>query len=115
MKKTLTKGLLASAIGMSLISHAALADEVTIWAWDPNFNVAIMQEAADRYSKENPDVTFNILDFSKGEVEQKLHTMLASGVTSALPDIVLVEDYNAQKISSVLSWGICTDDRQGRL
>ncbi|MCK6262473.1 extracellular solute-binding protein [Vibrio sp. ZSDE26] len=97
MKKTMTKGLLASAIGMSLFSQALLAEEVTVWAWDPNFNVAIMEEAAARYTQENPDVTFNILDFSKGEVEQKLQTMLASGVTSALPDIVLVEDYNAQK------------------
>ncbi|MGF1719953.1 extracellular solute-binding protein [Vibrio kyushuensis] len=97
MKKTMTKGLIASAIGMSLFSQALLAEEVTVWAWDPNFNVAIMEEAAARYTKENPDVTFNIIDFSKGEVEQKLHTMLASGVTSALPDVVLIEDYNAQK------------------
>jgi len=42
-------------------------------------------------------VTFEIVDLAKADVEQKLHINLASGVTAGLPDIVLIEDYNAQK------------------
>ncbi|MGB8816910.1 MAG: sugar ABC transporter substrate-binding protein [Rhizobiaceae bacterium] len=76
---------------------AASAKEVTIWCWDPNFNVAIMKEAGSRYTKTHPDVTFNIVDFAKLDVEQKLQTSLSSGTTDALPDIVLIEDYGAQK------------------
>jgi len=70
---------------------------ITIWSWDPNFNIPIMKEAAERYSKDNPKVTFEIVDLAKADVEQKLHINLASGVTAGLPDIVLIEDYNAQK------------------
>jgi lactose/L-arabinose transport system substrate-binding protein len=83
---------------MGLMTAAAVsAKEVTIWAWDPNFNIAIMKEAAARYTAKHPDATFKIVDMSKADVEQKLQTMLASGVTKSLPDVVLVEDYNAQK------------------
>ncbi|MBT0570309.1 sugar ABC transporter substrate-binding protein [Curvibacter sp. CHRR-16] len=89
-------GLALSASGL-MASHAAQAGEVTIWAWDPNFNIAIMQEAAKRYQAKHPGVTFKIVDMAKADVEQKLQTGLASGVSKALPDIVLVEDYNAPK------------------
>jgi len=83
-------------IGSSLMLFAE-TKTITIWAWDPNFNIAIMQEAAARYQKINPDVEFEIVSMAKADVEQKLNTILASGVKTALPEIVLIEDYNAQK------------------
>ena len=73
------------------------ASPVTIWSWDPNFNIPIMQSAIDNYKMENPDVNFNIVEMSKADCEQKLNTILASGSKKGLPDIVLIEDYNAQK------------------
>ncbi|CZT36696.1 ABC transporter substrate-binding protein [Rhizobium sp. 9140] len=76
---------------------AAFAGEITVWCWDPNFNVAIMKEAGARYTAKHPETTFNIVDFAKADVEQKLQTALTSGTTDALPDIVLIEDYGAQK------------------
>lgn len=85
---------------VSSITYAETAEKsgkITIWSWDPNFNIPIMKEAAERYTKDNPKVTFEIVDLAKGDVEQKLHINLASGVTGGLPDIVLIEDYNAQK------------------
>jgi len=83
-------------IGSSLMLFAE-TKTITIWAWDPNFNIAIMQEAAARYQKINPNVEFDIVSMAKADVEQKLNTILASGVKTALPEIVLIEDYNAQK------------------
>ena len=56
-----------------------------------------MKEAGARYTKAHPDVTFNIVDFAKGDLEQKLQAQLTSGPTDGLPDIVLIEDYGAQK------------------
>ncbi|MCD9522952.1 extracellular solute-binding protein [Photobacterium carnosum] len=91
------KLILASVVGLSCLSQSVLAKDITVWAWDPNFNIAIMQEAADVYKSKHSDVNINVVEFSKTEIEQKLHTMLASGVTSALPDVVLIEDYNVQK------------------
>lgn len=97
-KAPLLRKTLGLATGISLLAmSAALAEEVTIWCWDPNFNGATMKEAAERYSAMHPDVTFNIVDFAKADLEQKLQTQLASGTTEGLPDIVLIEDYGAQK------------------
>ncbi|NCB01508.1 MAG: extracellular solute-binding protein [Spirochaetia bacterium] len=70
---------------------------ITIWAWDPNFNISIMNEAISRYQKTHPDATFEVVELAKADVEQKLHTNLASRTTQGLPDIVLIEDYNVQK------------------
>ena len=79
--------------GASLFAiTAAQAAEITVWCWDPNFNVAIMKEAGARYTAKHPDVTFKIVDMAKADLEQKLQTTLASGMTKSLPDIILVED-----------------------
>lgn len=80
-----------------LLSSSALAGELTVWCWDPNFNGAIMKEAGARYAAKHPGTTVKVVDFAKADVEQKLQTALASGTTQALPDIVLIEDYGAQK------------------
>ncbi|HCF38600.1 MAG TPA: ABC transporter substrate-binding protein [Thermosipho africanus] len=82
---------------LSVLVSLGVAAKVTIWCWDPNFNVAIMQEAAERYKAMHPDVEFEIVSMAKADVEQKLNTILASGVKKGLPEIVLIEDYNAQK------------------
>jgi lactose/L-arabinose transport system substrate-binding protein len=98
-KSRILKNFAAAALaGASLFAAtAAYAGQITVWCWDPNFNVAIMKEAGARYTKAHPDTTFNVVDFAKGDVEQKLQTALSSGTTEALPDIVLIEDYGAQK------------------
>lgn len=75
-------------------------EKITIWAWDPNFNIAIMEEAKNRYLAINPNVEFEIVDMAKADVEQKLLINLSSGGVDSLPDIVLIEDYNAQKYLS---------------
>ncbi|POP43820.1 ABC transporter substrate-binding protein [Superficieibacter electus] len=90
-----TKILVAASVLCA--AFAAQAEKITIWSWDPHYNVAIMQDAAAIYQKTHPEVTFDIVDLAKADLEQKLQTMLASGMTKALPDIVLVEDYNAPK------------------
>lgn len=89
---------LFAAAGIQILSASSVfAQEVTVWYWDPNFNGAAMQAAAERFAAINPDVTINLVDFAKADVEQKLQTQLASGTTEGLPDIVLIEDYGAQK------------------
>ncbi|OLP57705.1 ABC transporter substrate-binding protein [Xaviernesmea oryzae] len=84
--------------GASLLAaSAAFAGEIKVWCWDPNFNVAIMKEAGERYAKDHPDTKVTVIDFAKSDVEQKLQTALSSGTADGLPDIVLIEDYGAQK------------------
>lgn len=71
---------------------------VTVWAWDDNFNVAVMKEAAKVYKEKNPDakLNFDVVSLSKEDVYVKLQTALAGG-GSGLPDIVLLEDYVSGK------------------
>lgn len=91
------RALVVALTGISLSSVAASAAEITVWTWDPNFNGATMKLAGERYAATHPDVTVNIVDFAKADLEQKLQAQLASGTTDGLPDIVLIEDYGAQK------------------
>lgn len=80
-------------------TDAVSGEEVTltVWAWDPSFNISIMNRAADIYMADHSNVKFEVMELAKADVEQKLHTTLASKTTEGLPDIVLIEDYNAQK------------------
>ncbi|MDR3496988.1 MAG: extracellular solute-binding protein [Ancalomicrobiaceae bacterium] len=98
-KRASWKPALAATVFAATLLTAAIAEAktITVWCWDPNFNVAIMKEAGARYTKAHPDVTISVVDFSKSDVEQKLQAGLTSGVAESLPDIVLIEDYGAQK------------------
>lgn len=74
------------------------AKTVTVWAWDDNFNVAVMKEAARVYSETHPEANINVdvVSLSKEDVYVKLQTALAGG-GNGLPDIVLLEDYVSGK------------------
>lgn len=71
-------------------------NELTIWTWDPNFNVKAMNLAAEAYQADNPDFKINIIENAQEDVVQKLNTSLSSGTTKGLPNIVLIEDFRAQ-------------------
>lgn len=70
--------------------------EITVWAWDPAFNIAAMNVAKEAYAKVNPDITVNVVENAQADIVQKLNTGLNSGSTKGLPNIVLIEDYRAQ-------------------
>lgn len=103
MKRKLTAMTLAvtMAVGMVVPASVVSAEEektITVWAWDDNFNVAVMKEAAEVYAQTNPDANVNVdvVSLSKEDVYVKLQTALAGG-GSGLPDIVLLEDYVSGK------------------
>ncbi|WP_042357215.1 ABC transporter substrate-binding protein [Bacillus rubiinfantis] len=70
--------------------------EITVLAWDPNFNIKAMNLAKDAYKSENPDLNIKIIENAQADIVQKLNTNLSSGTTKGLPNIVLIEDYRAQ-------------------
>lgn len=72
------------------------AEELTIWAWDPNFNVAALNIAIEGYKADQPDANFKIIENAQDDIVQKLNTGLSSGTQKGLPNIVLIEDYRAQ-------------------
>lgn len=78
--------------GCSSSSEAESDGVLTIWAWDPVYNIDIMNKATEIYKETNPDIKVEIVDIANADVYQSLHTALASGTTAGLPDIVLIED-----------------------
>lgn len=87
----------AFAFAGMLTAAPAAAVEVTVWCWDQNFNGATMEEAASHFQATHPDFQLNVVIWDRGDLEQKLQAQFAAGVTDGLPDIVLIEDYSAQK------------------
>lgn len=103
MKKKLTAMTLAATMVVGMIAPVSIvsAEEektITVWAWDDNFNVAVMKEAAEVYAQVSPEsnVNIDVVSLSKEDVYVKLQTALAGG-GSGLPDIVLLEDYVSGK------------------
>ena len=72
-------------------------DELTVWCWDPNFNIYAMKEAEKVYQKDHPDFKLNIVETPWNDVQTKLSTAATSGDLSTLPDIFLMQDNAFQK------------------
>lgn len=71
--------------------------ELTVWAWDKNYNIKAFKEAEKIYDKEEPNkVDLKVVENAQDDIIQKLNTSLSSGVTDGLPNIVLIEDYRAK-------------------
>ena len=70
---------------------------LTVWCWDPAFNIAAMEEAAAIYKRDNPDFEINIVETPWEDVQTKLTTAASSGDLSTLPDIMLMQDNAFQK------------------
>jgi lactose/L-arabinose transport system substrate-binding protein len=70
---------------------------LTVWCWDPNFNIFAMNEAAKIYRRDRPNVTINIVETPWDDIQQKLITALGARETSSLPDIILMQDNAIQK------------------
>lgn len=72
-------------------------DTLTVWCWDPAFNIFAMEQAAKVYQKDHPDVTVNVVETPWEDVQTKLTTAATSGDLSTLPDILLMQDNAFQK------------------
>lgn len=101
--KKLVSLLLALTIIVSCGAALAAEDgKITIWTWDPNFNIAAMKVAKDMYAKINPDVEVVIEEVLSEDIETRVITAASAGDISNLPDIMLIQDNSAQKF--VLSY-----------
>lgn len=90
MKKFMTL-MLAFAMTISALGALAEADgKITIWTWDPTFNIKAMQIAKEMYQKDHPDVEIDIQEKLSEDIETAV--IASNGDTSTLPDILLVQD-----------------------
>ena len=101
-KKSFLSVLLATAMLGSMVAAvpAAAADDdqtLTVWCWDPNFNIYAMQQAEKIYQEDHPDFKLDIQENVYSDIETKLITAATSGDYSTLPDIFLMQDYSYHK------------------
>lgn len=70
---------------------------LTVWTWDPAFNIYAMKEAEKIYQKDHPDFRLDIKETPWDDVQQKLTTLAQSQDFDQLPDIFLMQNNAAQK------------------
>lgn len=70
---------------------------LTVWAWDPAFNIYAMQEAEKIYQVDHPDFKLNIIETPWEDLQVKLTTLAQSQEYGELPDIMLVQNNAFQK------------------
>ena len=69
MKKLVTL-MLALAMIISAVGVLAEADgKITIWTWDPTFNIKAMQIAKEMYLKDHPDAVIDIQEKLSEDIE----------------------------------------------
>lgn len=78
-------------------SASAGGQKLTVWCWDPAFNIFSMNEAAKIYQKDHPDVEVEVIETPWEDVQTKLTTAATSGALDTLPDILLMQDNAFQK------------------
>jgi lactose/L-arabinose transport system substrate-binding protein len=92
------KGLiiaLALVLFLALVPGVFAQQKITVWCWDPNFNVYSMKQAADVYNKTHPNVTIEIVDMAQ-DISAKITAGLQAG-GAGLPDIALFQDFQIEQ------------------
>ena len=73
--------------------EAVLEGKLTVWCWDPAFNINAMNVAGEIYKADHPNFELEVVEMSQEDIYQKLATAMAAGNTDeVLPDIVLFDD-----------------------
>ena len=81
---------LAGTTGITQNVYAADEEEtLTVWCWDPTFNVYAMKQAEAAYQKDHPNFKLDIQEKVYSDIEQSLITAAEAGTYDTLPDIFL--------------------------
>ena len=74
---------------------------LTVWTWDPAFNIPAIKEAGNIYKADHPDFELKVVETLSDDCETKLITAAESGDLGTLPDICLMQDNSFQKFVSI--------------
>ncbi len=96
--KTSSAAATASTAGGSFTDNGG--NELTVWCWDPAFNIYAMKEAEKIYQKKNPNFKLNVQEVTYDDIETKIMTAATAGDLSTLPDIFLMQDNSFQKYTT---------------
>lgn len=71
--------------------------KLTVWCWDPAFNIYAMETAAKYYKQDHPDVTVEVVETPWDDIQPLITNAASTGEYSQLPDILLMQDNAFQK------------------
>ena len=71
--------------------------KLTVWAWDPAFNIYAMEEAEKVYQADHPEFELEIIETPWDDLQAKLTTIAQSQQFEQLPDIFLMQNNAFQK------------------
>lgn len=72
-------------------------ETLTVWCWDPKFNIYAIETAADLYAKDHEGFGVEVTEILSDDIETMLTTAVSAGDLSTLPDIFLMQDNSFQK------------------
>ena len=78
-------------------AEASGDETLSVWCWDPNFNVYAMKQAEKIYQKDHPNFKLDIQEKVYNDIETALITAAEANDYSTLPDIFLMQDYSFHK------------------
>ncbi|MCL2204855.1 MAG: extracellular solute-binding protein [Defluviitaleaceae bacterium] len=84
-------GMLLTACGRDDAEDVAV-NELTVWSWDPAFNMFAMEVAAEIFERSNPGFVLNNVEMPWETIDMQLTTIGISGEHHLLPDIMLIQD-----------------------
>ena len=73
---------------------------LTVWTWDPNFNIYAINKAAEIYAQDHPGFKVEVSEIQSDDIETRLTTAVSAGDLSTLPDIFLMQDNSFQKYAT---------------
>ena len=81
------------------VTEGASADDntLTVWTWDPNFNVYAINKAAEIYAQDHKGFKVEVSEVQSDDIETRITTAVSAGDLSTLPDIFLMQDNSFQK------------------
>ncbi|AZZ53783.1 MULTISPECIES: ABC transporter substrate-binding protein [Rathayibacter] len=72
-------------------------ETLSVWAWDPVFNIAALEEAEKIYQEDHPDFKLDIIETPWDDLQPKLTTLAQSQQYEELPDVFLMQNNAFQK------------------
>ena len=70
---------------------------ITVWCWDPTFNIYAMEKAGEYYAKDHPNVKVEVTEPAWDDLQPMITNAASTGETGELPDIILMQDNAFQK------------------
>ena len=76
------------------------SNTLTVWTWDPNFNIYAIEKAAEIYAQDHEGFTVEVSEVQSTDIETRITTAVSAGDLSTLPDIFLMQDNSFQKYAT---------------